>query len=95
VLRAQLDRQDALDGQVDDLLMAVAAADQVEASSIDGERVGVEDVDPAHPPRAAIVDAQLALLDQPAQDAVDRVVEVAVVLLGKGNGVELALQAGE
>jgi len=38
-----------------------------------------------------VLDPEPALLDQPSEDAVDGVVEMAVVLLDEGDRVELAL----
>jgi hypothetical protein len=49
--------------------VAVAAADQVEAPAVDGERVRIERVNASGSARAAVVDPQPALLDQPAKNA--------------------------
>src|SRR5262249_59406258 len=41
-LGRQLDRPDALHGQVDDLVVPLAAPDQVEAPAVDGEGIRLE-----------------------------------------------------
>jgi hypothetical protein len=52
-------------------------------------------VDASLAARAAVVDAQAELADEAAEDAVDRLVEVAVLLLHERDRIELVLQADE
>src|SRR5580700_125835 len=94
-LTNEFDRSDSLHRQINSRFVSIAMAEQVEPATIGDQRVGIEIVMMALPGQPRVVDLEPALVQQRAQDYVELLAEVGVVLRRIRHGVKLALEIGQ